>query len=72
MNLIKAIGRSYSKSLIVAGYKSADYKAASILKMLKQLEPGMEFYGIGGEKMFEHEGFKSYGKLRKKADKPFE
>ena len=39
------------KIMIVAGEASADLHASNLVRELKTLEPGIEIYGVGGEKL---------------------
>ncbi len=48
------MGISSSKILIIAGERSGDLHGSEIVKILKGKTPGIEFFGIGGEKMRRH------------------
>lgn len=47
-----------TKIFIIAGEASGDNLGAKLIKSLHQLQPSIEFYGIGGQKM-QDQGFKS-------------
>jgi lipid-A-disaccharide synthase len=42
-----------SKVVIVAGESSGDWHGSNLAKALKELEPGIELYGLGGKRMAE-------------------
>ena len=42
-----------SRVLMIAGEASGDLHGSGVVRMLKALEPGVEVYGVGGDRMAE-------------------
>lgn len=63
--------RTFTRIGVIAGYQSADYKGAELIKLIQDQIPDAKFFGTGGPKMQAIGGFKNFGDINAFMDKPF-